>query len=108
MLNNIFIFNILFISLINIFLLTNQITKVSSVTCKISVPDSVTSQKFDNVICIGTSGFTFPNYASFSDGSLIIESSRDVGTSKRFFMESQKTENLISRIINIICLLMLM
>ena len=74
-----------FIYLIQILLLLNQIIKVSSVVCKISVPDSITSQQLNNIICIGTNGFAEVNFASFSNNSLIVETSKDSGTEERVF-----------------------
>ena len=65
-----------FLYLINFLLIINQLTKVSSQDCEIRVPDSVTSQKLDKIICIGPSGFANPNFGLFSNGSLIIESSK--------------------------------
>ena len=54
------------INLINLLLLINQIAiSLSAYSCKISVPDTVTSQKLNNIICIGASGFTYPNFAAF-------------------------------------------
>ena len=74
------------INLINLLLFINQIAISSSaLSCKISVPDTVTSQKLNNIICIGPSGFTYSNFATFSDGSLIVECSKDVGTIRRSF-----------------------
>ena len=74
------------INLINLLLLINQIAiSLSAYSCKISVPDTVTSQKLNNIICIGASGFTYPNFAAFSDGSLLVECSRDSGTIRRSF-----------------------
>ena len=74
-----------FIYLIQILLLLNQIIKVSSVVCKISVPDSITTQQLNNIICIGTNGFAEVNFASFSNNSLIVETSKDSGTEERVF-----------------------
>ena len=72
--------------IINLLILFNRIIEVSSaLNCKISVPDAITSQKLDNIRCIGTNGYTFPNFATFSDGSLIIETSKDSGTIARKF-----------------------
>ena len=74
-----------FIYFINIFLFINQIIKVSPVVCQISVPDSISTQLLNNIICIGTNGFANTNFASFSNGSLIIESSKDSGSEERVF-----------------------
>ena len=74
------------IYLINLLLFINQVAISSSaLSCKISVPDTVTSQKLNNIICIGASGFTYSNFATFSDGSLLVECSRDIGTIRRSF-----------------------
>ena len=73
------------IYLIYLFLVFNQIIKISTLSCSIAVPDSVTSQQLNNIICIGPSGSANVNFAEFSDGSLIIESSKDSGTIQRYF-----------------------
>ena len=74
------------INLINLILLINQIfIAFSELNCEISVPDNINTQKLDHIICLGTSGFTFPNFGTFSDGSLIVETSRDLGTVDRSF-----------------------
>ena len=74
------------INLINLLLLINQIAISSSAfSCKISVPDTVTTQKLNNIICIGASGFTYSNFATFSDGSLLVECSKDSETIRRSF-----------------------
>ena len=67
------------------FLVLNLIIKILSQDCKIEVPSSVTSQKLDNIICLGDSGFAYSNFATFSNGSLVIESSKDSGTDERIF-----------------------
>ena len=71
--------------LIALFIFINQIIKVLSLSCKIKVPDTETSRKLNNIICIGTSGFSNPNIALFSNGSLIVESSKDAGSTTRYF-----------------------
>ena len=71
-----FYFHQKFLYLIYFLLLINQLTKISSQDCDIRVPDSVTTQKLDKIICIGPSGFANPNFGLFSNGSLIIESSK--------------------------------
>ena len=67
------------------FLVLNIIIKILSQNCKIEVPSSVMSQKLDNIICLGDSGFAYSNFATFSNGSLVIESSKDAGTDERIF-----------------------
>ena len=74
-----------FIHLICLFLFIIESIKTDTLSCQISVPSSVTSQKLDNIICIGESGFAYSNFATFSNGSLIIESSKDSGTVEREF-----------------------
>ena len=74
-----------FIHLICLFLFIIESIKADTLSCQISVPSSVTSQKLDNIICIGESGFAYSNFATFSNGSLIIESSKDSGTVEREF-----------------------
>ena len=54
-------------------------------SCKITVPESVTSQKLNNLICIGTINFKYPNFATFSNGSLIIETSEGMGSERVFY-----------------------
>ena len=54
-------------------------------SCKITVPESVTSQKLNNLICIGTINFKYPNFATFSNGSLIIETSEGIGSERVFY-----------------------
>ena len=51
----------------------------------IDSPSSVTSQKLDNIIYLGSSGFAYSNFATFSNGSLVIESSEDKGSTARIF-----------------------
>lgn len=76
----------MFIFSINLLLLLiNQYYQSTSLSCKISVPTGVTSQKLDNIICIGNAGFTNPNFATFRNGSLIIETSEDAGSDIRAF-----------------------
>ena len=75
----------IYFHIINIILLNTRLINASSLTCKISVPNSVTSQKLNNVMCLGKSGFAYSNFATFSNGSLIIESSKDKGTEERIF-----------------------
>ena len=59
--------------------------EVNSSSCKITVPESVTSQKLNNLICIGTINFKYPNFATFSNGSLIIETSKDSNPERVFY-----------------------
>ena len=73
------------INLISLFILINHVIKISALTGKITVPESITSQKLNNIICIGPSGFANLNLASFSDGSLIVETSKDSQTILRYF-----------------------
>ena len=73
------------INLISLFILINQIIKISTLTGKITVPESITSQKLNNIICIGPSGFANLNLATFSDGSLIVETSKDSQSLLRYF-----------------------
>ena len=54
-------------------------------SCKISVPSTVSSQRLNNIICLGNSGFAYSNFATFLNGSLIVESSKDKGTEERIF-----------------------
>ena len=76
----------LFFISINILVLINLIIKSSSEEdCHISVPDSITSQKLNNIICIGGSYSTYINFANFSNASLIIESSKDTSDTNRAF-----------------------
>ena len=51
----------------------------------IDATSSVTSQKLDNIIYLGGSGFAYSNFATFSNGSLVIESSEDKGSTTRIF-----------------------
>ena len=51
----------------------------------IDATSSVTSQKLDNIIYLGSSGFAYSNFATFSNGSLVIESSEDKGSTARIF-----------------------
>ena len=51
----------------------------------IELPSSVKSQKLDNIIYLGGSGFAYSNFATFSNGSLVIESSEDKGSTTRIF-----------------------
>ena len=80
---------IIIITITNLFyliLFINQIILSSQdLACKITVPDTVISQKLDNIICIGPTNFAYSNFATFSDGSLIVESSEDQGTVQRAF-----------------------
>ena len=76
--------NIIF-NIIKILSLFNFFIKVSSLTCKINVPNDITTQKLDNIICIGDSGFSYSNFAMFSDGSIIIESSKDSSEERVFY-----------------------
>ena len=73
------------IHLISLFLLTSQIIKISTLSCKITVPEAITSQQLNNIICIGSSGFANLNLATFSNGSLIVEASKDSQTILRYF-----------------------
>ena len=54
---------------------------------------SVTSQKLDNIIYLGSSGFAYSNFATFSNGSLVIESSEDKGSTTRIFYGITKDGN---------------
>ena len=51
----------------------------------IDATSSVTSQKLDNIIYLGSRGFAYSNFATFSNGSLVIESSEDKGSNIRIF-----------------------
>ena len=73
------------INLISLFLIINQIIKISTLSCKITVPETITSQQLNNIICIGSSGFANLNIATFSDGSLVVETSKDSQTILRYF-----------------------
>ena len=67
-------------------ILINKIIDVSTLSCDISAPDSIVSQKLNNIICIGPIDFANVNLANFSDGSLVVESSKDInGSNQRFF-----------------------
>ena len=59
----------------------------------IDATSSVTSQKLDNIIYLGDSGFAYSNFATFSNGSLVIESSEDKGSTTRIFYGITKDGN---------------
>ena len=82
-----------FIHLTYLFSFLIEFIKAATLSCQISVPNSVISQKLDNIICIGESGFAYSNFATFSNGSLIIESSKDSGTVEREFYGITKEGN---------------
>ena len=81
---NFFYFNRSFLFIIIIMLQTYQIIS-QTLGCKISVPEGITSQQLNNIICIGISTSSNPNLETFSDGSLIVETSRDTGSLNRYF-----------------------
>ena len=77
--------DLVFLSII-ILVIINQIIKSSAaLDCRISVPDTNITQKLNNIICLGESYSTYINFASFSNGSLIIESSKDNEETNRAF-----------------------
>ena len=76
--------NTIIIYLFYLLIVINNIIGISS-SCPITVPNSVTTQKLNNIICIGSNGFANPNFAKFSNGSLIIETSKDEGSEERNF-----------------------
>ena len=51
----------------------------------IEFPSLVTSQKLTNIIRLGGSGFVYSNFATFSNMSLVIESSKDSSSPTRIF-----------------------
>ena len=78
------------LNLFNIILLFNQIIKASSeaiLACDISTTNAgITTQKLNNIICLGSvSNFAHINFAKFSDGTLIVESSLDKDSTIRAF-----------------------
>ena len=79
-----FYFNRSFLFIIIIMLQTYYIVS-QTLNCKISVPEGITSQQLNNIICIGISTSSNPNLGTFSDGSLIVETSRDTGSLNRYF-----------------------
>jgi hypothetical protein len=59
----------------------------------ITVPSIVISNKLNNIIYIGTNGFVYPNFATFSNGSLVIETSKDKKSYERVFFGITKEGN---------------
>ena len=67
--------------------------KVLSLIYLITVPSFVTSKKLNNIIYIGSNGFVYPNLATFSNGSLVIETSKDEKSYERVFFGITKEGN---------------
>ena len=81
------------IYLIHFIFILNQIIEILTSSCKITVPNTITSQQLNNIICIGPIGAANVNFAEFSDNSLIIESSKDSETIQRYFYGITKEGN---------------
>ena len=64
-----------------------------SLVFEITVPSFVTSKKLNNIIYIGSNGFVYPNLATFSNGSLVIETSKDEESRERIFFGITKEGN---------------
>ena len=67
--------------------------KIISIIYEITLSNNVISQKLNNIIYIGTNGFVYPNFATFSNGSLVIETSKDEKSYERVFFGITKEGN---------------
>ena len=78
-------FQFSFIFFMNIFFLLIVINEIKADDCKISNITKITTQWLNNIICIGEENFRYVNFANFSNGDMIVETTAIPDSPKRIF-----------------------
>ena len=81
--NNKFQFSFLYF--MNIFYLLFVINKIKTDDCIISNKTNIADKWLNNIICIGENTFRYVNFANFSNGDMIVETTALPDSPKRIF-----------------------
>ena len=71
--------------LFNLFLVSINFNFIFTNDCIISNNTVITNQWLNNIICLGDKDFRYVNFASFSNGSMIVEATSIPDSPKRMF-----------------------
>ena len=71
--------------LLNLFLFLINFKYILTNDCIISNNTVITNQWLNNIICLGDKDFRYVNFASFSNGSMIVEATSIPDSPKRMF-----------------------